>query len=91
MLTDFGWGRPDRMRALLTAYDAAGGPARLAGPEDASTVVAQLGHITEIGCRRWLASTTDADRAHHEAWVREYLDEPLTRRAIEVMLAAAGL
>ena len=51
-------------------------------------MVAQLGHIAEIGCRRWLASTSDEERRHNERWVREFLDEPLTLREVEQILAA---
>jgi hypothetical protein len=49
--------------------------------------IAQLGHIVEEGCRRWLASSTDADRADNEEWVREFIDRPLTREVIDVLLA----
>jgi hypothetical protein len=49
--------------------------------------IAQLAHIAEEGCRRWLAATTDDDRADNEAWVREYLDRPLTRNVIASLLA----
>jgi hypothetical protein len=50
--------------------------------------IAQLAHIAEEGCRRWLASTTDEDRADNEGWVREYLDRPVTRDLIGAILAA---
>ena len=49
--------------------------------------IAQLAHIVEEGCRRWLAATTDADRADNEAWVREFLDRPLTPDVVERLLA----
>ena len=49
--------------------------------------IAQLTHILEEGCRRWLVAGTDADRADNEAWVREFLDRPLTREGIEALLA----
>ena len=38
-------------------------------------------------CRRWLASSTDEERADNEGWVREYLDRPLSRIQIEALLA----
>ena len=83
VLFDFGLGDPERMAALYTAYVEAGGPGGSAEPADLSVVVAQLGHIGEIGCRRWLASATQEERAHNEAWVREFVDEPLTLREVE--------
>ena len=49
--------------------------------------IAQLTHILEEGCRRWLVARTDADRADNEAWVREYLDRPLSRGGVEALLA----
>lgn len=50
--------------------------------------IAQLAHIVEEGCRRWLAADTDAGRADNETWVREFLDRPLTIAVIEALLAA---
>ena len=50
-------------------------------------VIAQLAHIVEEGCRRWLAATSDDERASNEAWVHEFLDRPLTRDVIERLLA----
>jgi hypothetical protein len=89
-LFDVGLGEPDRMAALYTSYVDAGGPGRLVEPSDLAVVVAQLGHIGEMGCRRWLASATEADRRHNEAWVREFVDEPLTLREVEQIVAAVS-
>ena len=90
LLFDVGLGEPDRMAALYTAYVDAGGPGRVTAPADLSVVVAQLGHIAEIGCRRWLASTTTKEKAHNERWVREFLDEPLTLREVERIVSAVS-
>ena len=90
MLFDFGLGEPDRMATLYAAYVDAGGPGRLTAPSDLTVVVAQLGHIAEIGCRQWLASTTEEERRHNEGWVREFLDEPLTLREVERIVAAVS-
>lgn len=81
-----GW---DRVRAgeLRDAYAAAGGPGRVETPADFSMVIAQLHHIVQEACRRWLASSTDEERADNEGWVREYLDRPLSRTQIEALLA----
>jgi Ser/Thr protein kinase RdoA (MazF antagonist) len=77
---------PRRARVVRDAYAEAGGPGRVERPADFAMVVAQLCHILEEGCRRWLAATTDLDRADNEAWVREFLDQPLTRAVIEALL-----
>jgi thiamine kinase-like enzyme len=78
---------PRRARSIRDAYGDAGGPGRLETPTDFSMAIAQLTHILEEGCRRWLADGTDAGRADNEAWIREYLDRPLTREGIEALLA----
>ena len=49
--------------------------------------IAQLSHILAEGCRRWLTATTDAERSDNEGWVREFVDQPLTRAVIEALLA----
>ena len=49
--------------------------------------IAQLAHIVVEGCRRWLASTDDVERASNDAWVREFTDRPLTREVIDRLLA----
>jgi hypothetical protein len=56
-------------------------------PADFAMPIAQLTHIVEEGCRRWLIATTATDRADNEGWVREFLDRPLTRTLIEELLA----
>src|SRR5262245_57348210 len=43
------------------------------GPELAACSIRDR-HIAQIGCDRWLASSTSEDRADNEAWVREFLD-----------------
>ncbi len=76
---------PDRAAAIRSAYADAGGPARVDAPTDFAMPVAQLAHIAEEGCRRWLAARDDAERADNEAWVREIIDRPVTREAIEAL------
>lgn len=88
VLYDFGQGDHARARALHAAYAVAGGPARVTGPDDFAVLVAQLGHIVEMGCEGWLTADTESGRAHHEAWVREYLDDPLTESRIDGIVAA---
>ena len=66
------------------------GPGGLERPADFTVLVAQLGHITEVGCARWLASTTEGERRHNEGWVREFVDDPVTVEKIERILAAVS-
>jgi aminoglycoside phosphotransferase (APT) family kinase protein len=78
-----------RARALYGAYVAAGGPGRVERPADFSMAIAQLGHILEISCRRWLASMASAEhRAINQARVAEFADKPLARDLIERILDA---
>jgi Ser/Thr protein kinase RdoA (MazF antagonist) len=86
---EFGVGDPARVAALIAAYAAAGGPARLRDPGDFTMLLAQQAHIVEVGCRRWLAATTDAERADNEAWVAEFPDDPVTLTTVEAILAAS--
>jgi len=79
---------PRRAAVLRAAYALAGGPGRVEGPADFAMPIAQLSHILAEGCRRWLAATTDAERSDNEAWVREFVDAPLTRAGILAILAA---
>ncbi|MFN8194639.1 MAG: phosphotransferase [Nocardioidaceae bacterium] len=90
VLYEFGLGDSSRTAQLWEAYVEAGGPGRPRGPDDLGMLVAQLGHILEIGCESWLAATDDPQRAGHEAWVREYLDDPPTRSRLLGILAALG-
>ena len=90
VLFEFGLGDPDRMRDLFASYVEAGGPAQLRAPGDLTMLIAQSGHIARTGCERWLAATTDEERADNAAWVGEFLDEPVTVATVEAILDAAG-
>ncbi len=90
VLFEYGLGQADRMRALYAAYVDAGGPGRLTGRGDLTMLVAQLGHIARIGCERWLASSTDQERARNADWVGEFLDEPVTLEAVDRILLAVS-
>jgi hypothetical protein len=85
---EYGTGQPDRIRTLYAAYVAAGGPGRLTDRGDFTMLVAQLGHIARVGCERWLASSSDHERAGNAAWVREFLDEPVTVQVLDQILLA---
>ena len=78
---------PRRAGVIRAAYAEAGGPGRVEDPRDFAMPIAQLSHILVEGCRRWLTATTDAERADNEGWVREFVDQPLTRDVIEALLA----
>ena len=88
VLVEYAGADRSRARRLRDAYADAGGPGRVEAPRDFSMVIAQLHHIADEACRRWLASTTDEDRADNEAWAREYLDRPVTRALIRDLLDA---
>jgi Ser/Thr protein kinase RdoA (MazF antagonist) len=88
LLVDLGGGQVDRMRALYDAYREAGGPGVVAGPEALTMAVAQLGHITEYACRRWLDTEDLSERTRLEALVHEYVDEPVTLALVDTILAA---
>jgi hypothetical protein len=87
---EYGLGEPGRMRALHTAYHDAGGPGRLAERGDLTMLVAQTGNIARIGCERWLASSTDGERASNAAWVAEFLNEPVTVETVDRILHAVS-
>jgi len=86
VMVEFAGNDPARARMIQEAHAATGGPATIEGPGDFAMVIAQLSHIVEEGCRRWLASTDDAARRDNEAWVREFIDRPLTPGLIERLL-----
>ncbi|MFC3739390.1 phosphotransferase enzyme family protein [Paractinoplanes deccanensis] len=80
---------PGRVRDLMSAYESAGGPARLTRPGDFSMLIAQLGHITELAANDWLTpNVRNPDRAGAEAWIGETLDEPHTRAVLQSLLRA---
>jgi Ser/Thr protein kinase RdoA (MazF antagonist) len=86
ILVEYG-GDPARAGVIRASYAEAGGPGRVERPTDFAMPIAQLSHILVEGCRRWLAATTDLERSDNEGWVREFLDQPLTRAVIETLLA----
>ena len=87
VLVEYAGTDPSRAAAIREAYADAGGPGRVERPTDFAMPIAQLAHIVEEGCRRWLVATTDEDRADNEVWVREFLGRPLTRDVISSLLA----
>jgi aminoglycoside phosphotransferase (APT) family kinase protein len=87
VLFEFCYRDGQRARLLHAAYVDAGGPARVRRRCDFSMVVAQLGHINEIACRRWLRpAATEADRSLNEGRVAEVITKPLTLGIVDELL-----
>ena len=75
-----------RASELYDAYVDHGGPGRIGTPGDFTMAIAQLGHLGELACRRWLEP--GADRPRSAARIEEFLGEPLSRQLIAQMLDA---
>jgi aminoglycoside phosphotransferase (APT) family kinase protein len=90
VLFEFGCEQRDRVRELYHAYLDAGGPGRIDRPESFSMIIAQLAHIGETACSRWLDPSRLADREHNAEWASEFLTQPLTRRMIDEMVDAVA-
>lgn len=89
VLFEFGRTDPGRARALVAAYQGAGGPGRVDRPGRFSMLVAQLGHITEAAATDWLEpGPRSPERADAVAWVSEVLDDPHTRVRLRALLDA---
>ena len=90
VLFEFSRGVPQRARALYDAYIDAGGPGRIERPGNFSMVIAQIAHIGEISCARWLAPSRRAERQHNAGRVDEFLTDGITRRMIDGLVAAVS-
>jgi hypothetical protein len=89
VLFEFAVGDAGRARELYCEYRRWGGPGRVRRRGDFSMAIAQLGHITELSCRRWLDPTTsEAERHRHALRVHESVADPLTATAIDELLDA---
>lgn len=77
MLAEFGTSAA-RARELVTAYQAAGGPARFTGLGDFTMPIAVLHHLVELGATQWLSAPDDESRRLAEGRVREFIDDPFT-------------
>jgi aminoglycoside phosphotransferase (APT) family kinase protein len=87
-LFEFGCREPARIRTLYDAYVAAGGPGRITRFADLTMLVAQIGHIGQQACERWLAPNPGENRADLAEWVSEFVDDPVTLATLEEILAA---
>jgi hypothetical protein len=89
VLFEFARGDSGRARALIDAYQKAGGPATVSRRGHFSMLIAQLGHITEAAADDWLKpNTRSPNRADAAGWIGEVLDEPHTRQLLDDLLAA---
>jgi Ser/Thr protein kinase RdoA (MazF antagonist) len=88
VLFEYGCGDGGRVRTLYDAYIDSGGPGRIERPNHFSMVIAQIGHIGELSCRRWLDPTLSADREHNATRVDEFVNQPLTRAFVSQVLDA---
>ena len=91
-LFEFGLGDAARERALYQGYLDGGGRGRIEGPGDFSMLIAQLGHITEWACVRWLqAGASESERLRAAARPREQTSRPLTAEVVRSMLDALAV
>lgn len=91
VLFEFGMGKSDRTRTIHDAYRDAGGPGTIDGPGTFSMLIAQLGHIGEDACTRWLDPIEPAgERARQAERADEFLTLPLTRDTIAAILDAVN-
>jgi aminoglycoside phosphotransferase (APT) family kinase protein len=88
VLFEYGCGDARRVRALHEAYIDTGGPGRIERASHFSMVIAQIGHIGELSCRRWLDPSWSAERDHNAARVNEFVTQPITRSVIDQILDA---
>jgi len=91
-LFEFGLGDAARERALYKGYLDGGGRGRIEGPGDFSMLIAQLAHLTEWACVRWLeAGASESERLRAAARVREQTSRPLTIEVVRNMLDALAV
>jgi aminoglycoside phosphotransferase (APT) family kinase protein len=90
VLFEYSCGETGRARDLYEAYVDAGGPGRIERPNNFSMIIAQLGHIGEISCERWLDPSRSAEQRHNAARVDEFLSLPLTLQMIDDLLDAVS-
>ena len=88
---EFGCGEGARARALYDAYREAGGPGRIDRPGCFSMVIAQIAHIGEISCERWLDPARTGERQRNEGRIDEVITQGITCRMVDDMLDAVAL
>jgi thiamine kinase-like enzyme len=90
VLFEFAGSAADRAQALVDAYRAGGGPGSVDRPQSFSMVIAQLGHIGDLSCRRWLDPQRSAERERNERRVDEFLSDGITLELIDSILDAVA-
>jgi hypothetical protein len=75
-------------RAFIDAYEAAGGPARLAGPGSFATAFAVQGHLVDRYATAAIAAEAESERrVRSERWIIEMLDILITLPRVERLLS----
>jgi aminoglycoside phosphotransferase (APT) family kinase protein len=85
---EFGMGDAGRFRTIHGSYRSSGGQGRIDRPAAFSMLIAQLGHIGEDACERWMDATGADERDRQAARADEFVSLPLTRDAIVEILDA---
>ena len=88
LLFEYSCGEADRARDLYRAYRDAGGPGQIDRPGNFSMVIAQIAHIGEISCARWLDPSRVDARERNTGRIDEFVTEGITRTMIDDILAA---
>ena len=88
VLFEFSCGQVTRARDLYHAYRDDGGPGRIDRPGNFSMVIAQISHIGEIGCTRWLDPARRDQQERNAGRVEEFVTEAITRQMISDLLDA---
>ncbi len=91
VLFEFSCGEAARARALYDAYLDAGGPGRIDRPGNFSMVIAQIAHICEISCARWLDPARASEPQHNEGRIEELVTQGITRRRVDQMVDAVSV
>jgi thiamine kinase-like enzyme len=88
VLYEFGDDEAARAADLYAAYLGAGGPGRVTRRGHFSMLVAELAHIMNYACARWIGESDPAERDRLEAWFREEEVDPVTLDRIDRILQA---
>jgi hypothetical protein len=90
VLFEYSCGQADRAGELYAAYRDAGGPGRIERPGNFSMVIAQLAHIGEISCARWLDPERLTQRDRNTGRVEEFVTQTITRQVIDDLVDAVS-
>jgi aminoglycoside phosphotransferase (APT) family kinase protein len=88
VLFEFSCGEAQRARELYEAYRDAGGPGRIERAGHFSMVIAQISHIGEISCTRWLDPARRDEQPRNAGRVEEFLTDGVTRQMVSDLLDA---